>query len=139
MQRLMQAGLVAVVLAAPAAAQVRPMRQPPPDHWLTLDSLVALLQVTDEQKPEVEAHYLALNKVMKQAADERAKFRAQMQGQRPTPEQLGVMRSSLELLQADADKHHTAIRGLLTEEQQAHFDSLPPPRVAMRRGPPRRQ
>lgn len=137
MHRLAQAAFVAAVLAAPAAAQERPMRQPPPDHWLTFDSLVALVQITDDQKPEVEKHYLELNKVVKKAADERAKFRGQRQAGPPTREQMEAMRATFELLQTDADKHHKAIRKLLSEGQQAAFDSLPPPRVAMRRGPRR--
>ena len=60
-----------------------------------------------------------------------------------TPEQrqamqpkMDSMRTAMEGLQQQADTHYGAIRALLTAEQQAKFDALPKPQVAMRRPPP---
>ena len=59
-----------------------------------------------------------------------------------TPEQreamrpkMDSMRTEMDGLQAQADMHYGAIRALLTADQQAKFDALPKPRVAMRRPP----
>jgi hypothetical protein len=102
---------------------------PPPDHWMTLDSLAQAVGVTDAQKPEVEKHYHALNAVMKKAADERQAMRAQMGGGPPAPEQMQAMREKMQGMQAELDGHLRAIRDLLNPEQQARWDALEKPRM----------
>jgi LTXXQ motif family protein len=142
--------LLAALVAVPAAAQNPtpgqgpggPGRQftPPPDHWMTMDSLTAAVGLTAAQKTKVTQAYTALNAVMKQAADRRAAIRGQMQGQftpgqEPTPEQRARMdsvRAEFEGMQEEANQWLGMIRAELTAEQQAKFDALPPPRVAMR-------
>lgn len=135
----MRTTLLAVLLSAAvstaANAQGPTGRRAPPDHWMTMDSLVAAVGVTDAQKADVTKHYEALNAVMKQAAGERSKMFGQMGGERPSPEQMQAFRTKMESMQTDLDKEYKAIRGLLTPEQQTKFDSLPAPRVAMQRGP----
>jgi hypothetical protein len=110
-------------------------RRAPVDHWMTIDSLVAAVGVTDAQRPEVTKHYEELNAVMKKAADERAKMFQAGGGERPSQEQMTALRSKLDFMQGDLDKHYKAIRGLLNADQQAKFDALPAPRVAMRQRP----
>ena len=142
--------LVAALAGAPAVAQNPPPgpggpgggRQftPPPDHWLTMDSLTAAVGLTAAQKTKVTQAYTALNAVMKQAADRRTALRGQMQGQftpgqEPSPEQRARMdsvRVEFEGMQEEANQWLGMIRAELTAEQQAKFDALPPPRVAMR-------
>jgi hypothetical protein len=129
---------VALGLAAGVAqAQDRPQgpRQPPPDHWLTIDSIAAAVVLTDAQRPDFVKHYDALNAIMKNAADERTKMRQEMGGGRPSPEQAQAMRSKFDFMQTDLDGHYKELRKLLTEDQQARFDSLPKPRVAFGRRP----
>jgi Spy/CpxP family protein refolding chaperone len=123
-----------LVLALPAFGQQRgPMMQPPPDHWMTLDSLVQAAGITDAQKPDVEKHYDALNAVMKKAADERRAMRERMMagGGPPSQEEMQANRDKMQGMQAELDRHYTAIRDLLTPEQQAKFDALAKPRVMM--------
>jgi hypothetical protein len=126
--------VMALSLAAGAAqAQEPPQapRQPPPDHWLTIDSIAQAVSLTDAQRPDFVKHYEALNAVMKKAADERMKMRQEMGGQRPTPEQAQAMREKFTAMQTEADAHYAELRKLLTEEQQGRFDALPKPRVGM--------
>src|SRR5438093_6780365 len=133
----------------PAGAQVMGQRRfpPPPDHWMTIDSLSQALGLSPEQRTKVTPAYTALNGVMKDAAMRRQAIRQQMQaagatvtpGQEPTPEQRAKMdsiRSEMDGFQAEADQWLAAIRNLLTPAQQAKFDALSKPQLT-RRGPPR--
>ena len=130
--------------AAPNGPEQRRF-QPPPDHWMTIDSLSQALGLSAEQRAKVAPSYTALNGVMKDAAARRQAIRQQMQasgggftpGQEPTPEQrarFDSVRTQMEGFQAEADQYYAAIRNNLTPDQQAKLDALPKPQV-MRRGP----
>src|SRR5213592_5272062 len=73
--------------------------QPPPDHWMTIDSVTQALSLTADQRTKIAPAYTALNGVMKDAAARRQAIRQQMQasgftpGQEPTPEQRARMDS----------------------------------------------
>lgn len=117
-------------------------RQPPPDHWMTIDSLTQTLSLTADQRTKITPSYTALNGVMKDAAAKRQAFRQQMQasgfqfGQEPTPEMRARMdsaRAEMDGLQAEADQWYAAIRNSLTPQQQSKLDALPKPQVAFRR------
>jgi hypothetical protein len=128
--------LLSAVLGTTAYAQgPGGPRQASPDHWMTIDSLVAAVGVTDAQKADVTTHYNELNAVMKKAADERAKMFQSMGGERPSQEQMQAFRTKLESMQSELDGHYKAIRGLLNADQQTKFDALPAPRL-MRQRPP---
>lgn len=127
--------LMSATLSMTAYAQGGGGRQPPPDHWMTIDSLVAAVGVTDAQKPDVTQRYQELNAVMKKAADERTKMFQSTGGERPSDEVMQAFRTKLEGMQAELDGHYKAIRALLNPDQQAKFDALPAPRV-MRQRPP---
>jgi len=116
---------------------------PPPDHWMTLDSLAQAVGLTADQKTKVAQPYTALNAVMHDVAARRQALRQQMQGsgfipgQEPTPEmraRLDSVRAEMEGFQAEADQWLAAIRNLLTPAQQTKFDGLPKP-TFMRRPP----
>lgn len=130
------AGLM--LLAGPALAQGGGRQfTPPPDHWMTFDSLVAAVGVTDAQKADVQKHYDALNAVMKQSAEAR---RTRMEAMRagggpPSQEQREAMQAEREKFQKDIDTHFGELRALLTAEQQGKLDALPKPTVMMRRPP----
>jgi hypothetical protein len=130
--RSIPAVVLALGLAAGATqAQDRPQgqRPPPPDHWLTVDSIAAAVGLSDAQRPDFVTHYDALNAVMKKAADERRKIRDELGGAQPSADQMQTMRSKFEFMQTDLDNHYKELRKLLSAEQQAKFDSLPKPRV----------
>lgn len=128
------AGLM--LLAGPALAQGGGRQfTPPPDHWMTFDSLVAAVGVTDAQKADVQKHYDAVNAVMKQVAERRRAMRESMMGAGgpPSPEQREAMQAEMAKFQKDVDTHLGELRALLTAEQQAKLDALPKPRMGMRR------
>ena len=113
--------------------------QPPPDHWMTIDSLSQTLGLTPGQRTKITPSYTALNGVMKDAAARRQAIRQQMQasggftpGQEPTPEQrakFDSVRAEMQGFQAEADQWYATIRNNLTPEQQTKFDALPKPMV----------
>jgi len=143
MHRVAALAVLSLVLAAPAVAQTAqgepPRRfQPPPDHWMTIDSLSQTLGLTPQQRTKITPAYTALNGVMKDAAVRRQAIRQQMHasgftpGQEPTPEQrakFDSVRAELQGFQAEADQWYAAIRNTLTPEQQTKFDALSKPMV----------
>jgi len=158
--RAFAAATLFAVLASPALAQnptppaggpdmAQRRLQPPPDHWMTVDSLSQTLGLNPAQRAKITPAYTALNGVMKDAAARRQAIRQQMQasggftpGQEPTPAQrakFDSVRTEMEGFQAEADQWYAAIRNNLTAGQQVKFDSLPKPRVMGRMGggPPR--
>jgi len=150
MFRVARTALLLAIVASPALAQEpgamggQRRFQPPPDHWMTIDSLTAALTLTADQKTKVAQPYTALNGVMRDVAARRQALRQQMQGsfvpgQEPTPEmraRMDSVRTEMEGFQAEADQWLAAIRNLLTPAQQTKFDALQKPQF-MRRGPPR--
>jgi vancomycin resistance protein YoaR len=130
-----------VLAQEPPAAPSQRRFQPPPDHWMTIDSLTQTLGLNANQRSRITPAYTALNGVMKDAAARRQAIRQQMQGtftpgREPTPEQrakLDSVRAEMEGFQAEADEWIAAIRNNLTPEQQAKFDALPKPQLVFRR------
>jgi len=145
MYRVAAVAVLSLVFAAPAVAQSAqgepPRRfQPPPDHWMTIDSLTQTLGLTPAQRTKITPAYTALNGVMKDAAARRQAIRQQMQasgggftpGQEPTPEQrvkFDSVRTEMQGFQAEADQWYNTIRNNLTPDQQTKFDALPKPMV----------
>lgn len=122
---------LAVLVASPLAAQGRMGRgAPPPDHWVTADSLAIVVGLTDRAVIDQLAPHLAgVDKVLKSAADERQKMMAARQqgGGPPDPATMQVMREKMQGFEAALSSHYQAIRGLLTPEQQGRFDALQKP------------
>lgn len=159
MRRLAAVAVLTLALAAPALAQTPQGQpggpgmgrfQPPPDHWLTIDSLSQTLTLTPAQRTKITPAYTALNGVMKDAAARRQAIRQQMMasgggftpGQEPTPAQrakFDSVRTEMQGFQAEADQWYAAIRNNLTPDQQTKFDALPKPQVFRRGGGPPRQ
>lgn len=129
------------VRAQDSSARVERRFQPPPDHWMTIDSLSVALGLNAAQRTKITPAYTALNGVMKDAAARRQAIRQKMQGtltrgQEPTPEQRARMdsvRAEMDGFQAEADQWVAAIRTNLTPAQQTKFDALPKPQVTFRR------
>ena len=143
-------GVSSAMPAQDSPANPGPRRfPPPPDHWMTIDSLGQALGLSADQRTKVTPSYTALNGVMKDAAARRQAIRQRMQasgftpGQEMTAEQHAMfdsVRAEMEGFQAEADQWAAAIRNSLTPAQQVKFDSLPKPQLVRRGGmggPPR--
>lgn len=127
-----------LLVAAPAMAQGGGMGRmgPPPDHWMTFDSLVSAVGITDAQKADAQKHYDAINTVLKQAAEHRAQMRGNFRDM--SQDQRDSMRAEMQKTRSDVETAYNALRGVLNADQQAKFDALPkPPYMGMmRRRPP---
>ena len=148
MRRTSSVMILSLLVAAPAFSQGSPdggqrRFQPPPDHWMTIDSLSQAVGLSADQRAKITPSYTALNGVMKDAAARRLAIRQQMQasggftpGQEPTPAQrahFDSVRTEMEGFQAEADQWYAAIRNNLTPAQQTKLDALPKPQVTFRR------
>ena len=90
MRRLVAVAVLSFLFTAPVIAQTpqgepagpgmgQRRFQPPPDHWMTIDSLSQTLGLSAEQRTKVTPAFTALNGVMKDAAARRQAIRQQMQ------------------------------------------------------------
>ena len=133
---------LSLLLTMPALGQAPPAPapegqrrfQPPPDHWMTIDSLRQVLNLSGAQRAKIAQSYDSLNAVMKESAARRqASFQ---RGQEP-PElraRMDSARAQMQEFQTEADKWVASIRANLTTDQQAKFDSLPKPQLTRRPG-----
>lgn len=133
------AGLLLV--AAPAVAQGGGMQRmgPPPDHWMTFDSLVTAVGITDAQKADAQKAYDAINAALKQAAERRANMRGSFRDM--SQEQRDSLRAEMGQTRSAVETNYNELRGALSADQQAKFDALPKPPymgMMMRRRPPGR-
>ena len=103
---------------------------PPPDHWITADSLAKAVGGGASVAQKAAPHLAEVDKVMKQAADERSKAFANGRPDQPT---MQAFRAKAEEWQKAVDEHLKAIRDGLDAKQQAAFDALQKPQM-MRRG-----
>ncbi len=119
--------ITGLVCATPLHTQGRGQAVPPPDHWLTIDSLVTMVQIAADQRAAVTEHYEQINAVMKEAAEKRTALRSGMTGP-PTEadrERMTAFREEMVAMQMKIDEHRQAIRAMLTDAQKARFDALP--------------
>ncbi len=106
-------------------------RQAPPDHWITADSLVKALGITDKSvAAKVAPHIAEVDKILKAAADDRQKMMAAMQGGGGPPDRQAMMAKNQENQKA-LDAHFGAIREALPEASRAAFDALEKPGMRM--------
>ena len=105
-------------------------RMAPPDHWITADSLAKAVGGDASVAQKAAPHLAEVDKVMKQAADERSKAFA---NGRPDQATMQAFRAKAEDWQKSVDEHLKAIRDGLDAKQQAAFDALQKPQM-MRRG-----
>ena len=104
---------------------------PPADHWLSADSLVKALGITDAAVAgKVAPHLAEVDKLLKAAADDRQKAMAAMQSGGAPPDRQ-AMAAKNEENQKALDTHYGAIRAALPAANQAAFDALQKP--ALRR------
>ena len=136
--------LLVSLCAAPLAAQGGMGGQgftPPPDHWMTIDSLKTALTLTPAEVTAIKPQYDSINVVLKQAATVRDSVRTAMQGMQGMSMEdrraaMAPVRTRLDAMQTTIDALVKTIRGKLTADPATKLDALPQPRAAMRRPQP---
>ena len=119
------------------SAQGRGNFTPPPDHWVALDSLATVLNLSASQKAAVAPHQAAIDSIVKVAVAEREKLREQFQsaGGPPSDADRQAMRTKFDELQTAADNHLNELKALLNDQQKAKLEELRPIQIAFRRRP----
>ena len=136
--------LLVSLCAAPLAAQGGMgggQFQPPPDHWMTIDSLTTALALKPADVKAIKPAYDSINVILKQAATLRDSVRTAMQGMQGMSMEdrraaMAPVRTRLDAMQTTIDALVKTIRGKLTADQATKLDALPQPRAAMRRPQP---
>jgi hypothetical protein len=126
--------IVALALAGPAMAQGGGgmgggMRMPPPDHWMTMDSVSQALSLTAAERTAIQGSYDSINILLKRGVAIRDSIRGSMSPGGDMRAAMTAGRALLQPLQDQEDALVKAIRGHLTADQAAKFDAAPPPRV----------
>lgn len=131
-----------LLAAAPLAAQGGGMGgfTPPPDHWMTIDSLTTALTLSSAEVTAIKPAYDSINVIMKQAKTVRDSMRAQFQSMQGMSmderrAKMAPVRERLDGWQTQVDALVGTIKGKLTADQQTKLAALPQPHVAMRRPP----
>lgn len=112
------------------------MRPPMQDHWITADSLVKALGITDAKvKDAVAPHLAEVDKILKAVVEERQKMMQGMQGGGGMASMSDSTRQAMMAKNAESQKaldaHLGAVREALPEANRAAFDALQKP--ALRR------
>jgi hypothetical protein len=115
--------------------------QPPPDHWISLDSLATVLNLSADQRKAVAPHQAAIDSIVHAAAEQRAQMRAQMQGGGGPPSEadrarFADMRTKFQDMQTAAEHHLDELKALLTDQQNAKLAELREIQIAFRRRAP---
>jgi hypothetical protein len=128
--------VLALAIAGPAMAQsgggmggMGGMRMPPPDHWMTMDSVSQALTLTAAERTAIQAQYDSINLLLKRGVAIRDSIRGSMGQGGDMRAAMGTARQLLQPLQDQEDALVKAIRGHLTADQAAKLDAAPPPRV----------
>jgi len=106
---------------------------PPPNHWLTLDSVTQALSLTDAERTAIQPQYDSINAVLMRAAAIRDSLRSNMQPGGDMRSAFAAARQLLQPLQDQEDALVKEIQGKLSADHAAKLDQAPPPRVLRQR------
>ncbi|HEX4634493.1 MAG TPA: hypothetical protein VH163_11710 [Gemmatimonadales bacterium] len=134
--------LVAVALfggaVAPLAAQGgggmgRGQFAPPPNHWMTMDSVAQALSLTAAEKSAIQPQYDSINAILMRATAIRDSVRASVSGGGDMRAAMGSARQMMQPLQDREDALLKEIHGKISAAAAAKLDAAPPPKVMRQR------
>ena len=108
---------------------------PPPNHWMTMDSVGQALGLTAAEKTAIQPQYDSINAILMRAAAIRDSMRASMQSGGGDPRAaMAAARPMMQSLQDQEDGLLKEIHGKISAAAAAKLNAAPPPR-AMRQRP----
>lgn len=134
--------LVAVALlggaVTPLAAQGgggmgRGQFAPPPNHWMTMDSVGQALGLTAAEMTAIQPQYDSINAILKRSAAMRDSLRASMQGGGDPRAMMAAARPVMQSLQEQEDALVQEIHGKISAAASSKLEAAPPPRVMRQR------
>lgn len=120
-------------LAAQGGGMGRGQFAPPPNHWMTMDSVGQALGLTAAEKTAIQPQYDSINAILKRAATVRDSLRANFQAGGDRQAAFAAMRGVMQPLQDAEDAQLKEIRGKISAAAAAKLDAAPPPRVMRQR------
>ena len=107
---------------------------PPPNHWMTMDSVAQALTLTAAEKTAIQPQYDSINAILMRASAIRDSVRAGMQSGGGDPRAaMAAARPMMQSLQEQEDALIKEIHGKLSAAAAAKLDAAPPPRVMRQR------
>lgn len=106
---------------------------PPPNHWMTMDSVGQALGLTAAEKAAIQPQYDSINAVLMRAAAVRDSLRANFQPGGDRQAAMAAMRGVMQPLQDREDALLKEIHGKISAAAAAKLDAAPPPRVMRQR------
>ncbi|HWH03063.1 MAG TPA: hypothetical protein VN674_05185 [Gemmatimonadales bacterium] len=106
---------------------------PPPNHWMTMDSVGSALGLTAAEMTAIQPQYDSINGILKRSAAMRDSIRASMQGGGDPRAAMAAARPMMQSLQDQEDALIKEIHGKISAAAAAKLDAAPPPRVMRQR------
>ena len=127
------AGAAAIPLAAQGGGMGRGGFGPPPNHWLTMDSVAQALSLTAAERTAIGPQYDSINAILMRAQTVRDSIRSHFQGGGDFRAMMAAARQVLQPLQDQEDALVKEIRAKISAAAAAKLDAAPPPRVLRQR------
>jgi len=106
---------------------------PPPNHWMTSDSVGQALGLTASEKSAIQPQYDSINAILMRAQVVRDSLRASFQPGGDRQAAMASMRAVMQPLQDQEDALIKEIHGKISAAAAAKLDAAPPPRVMRQR------
>lgn len=106
---------------------------PPPNHWMTMDSVAQALSLTAAEKTAIQPQYDSINAILMRAGAMRDSIRASMSGGGDPRAAMASARPMMQSLQDQEDALLKTIHGKISTAAAAKLDAAPPPRVMRQR------
>jgi hypothetical protein len=106
---------------------------PPPNHWMTMDSVAQALSLTAAEKSAIQPQYDSINAILMRATAIRDSVRASVSGGGDMRAAMGSARQMMQPLQDREDALLKEIHGKISAAAAAKLDAAPPPKVMRQR------
>jgi len=106
---------------------------PPPNHWMTMDSVAQALSLTAAEKTAIQPQYDSINAILMRAQAVRDSLRANMPAGGDMRAAFASARQLMQPLQDQEDALLKEIHGKVSAAAAGKLDAAPPPRVIRQR------
>ena len=106
---------------------------PPPNHWMTMDSVAQALSLTAAEKTAIQPQYDSINAILMRAQAVRDSLRANMPAGGDMRAAFASARQMMQPLQDQEDAQINDSHGKISKAAAQKMDAAPPPKVIRQR------